>query len=174
MFCFTNSDSVMSFREFAFCSFINYAYICTWMLASHANVGEGGKIAWRTPKNVCVGGYVDAGQDLKETVPWGTITWSEMANKTYKLKRSITVANRKKGRHPIRQSDQNMCNRLAPRAGKCARVSNKSDKQPTFDILTWLQGFLVIFLYLVWFSLCSSLFWELRDNGVVKNLQFWP
>ena len=29
-----------------------------------------------------------------------------------------------------------------------------------------------IFLYLVWFSLCSSLFWELRDNGVVKNLQF--
>ena len=24
----------------------------------------------------------------------------------------------------------------------------------------------------VWFSICSSLFWELRDNGVVKNLQF--
>ena len=22
------------------------------------------------------------------------------------------------------------------------------------------------------FSLCSNLFWELRDNGVVKNLQF--
>ena len=41
-------------------------------------------------------------------------------------------------------------------------------------ILTWLGGFLVIFLYLVWFRLCSSLFWELRDNGVVKNLQFCP
>ena len=41
-------------------------------------------------------------------------------------------------------------------------------------ILTWLWGFLVIFLYLVWFSLCSILFWELRDNGVVKKLQFCP
>ena len=28
-----------------------------------------------------------------------------------------------------------------------------------FKILTWLRGFLVIFLYLVWFSLCSSIFW---------------
>ena len=26
--------------------------------------------------------------------------------------------------------------------------------------------------YLVWFSLRSSLFWKLLDNGVVKNLQF--
>ena len=25
---------------------------------------------------------------------------------------------------------------------------------------------MVIFLYLLWFSLCSSLFWELRYNGV--------
>ena len=41
-------------------------------------------------------------------------------------------------------------------------------------ILAWLRGFLVIFLYLVWFSLCSSLFCELRDNRVVKNLQFCP
>ena len=41
-------------------------------------------------------------------------------------------------------------------------------------ILKWLRGFPVIFLYLVWFSLCSSLFWELRGNGVVKNLQFCP
>ena len=32
--------------------------------------------------------------------------------------------------------------------------------------------FLVIFVHLVWFFLCSSLFWELRDNGVLKNLQF--
>ena len=38
----------------------------------------------------------------------------------------------------------------------------------------WLWGFLVIFLHFVWFSLCSSLFWELRDNGVLTNLQFWP
>ena len=44
-----------------------------------------------------------------------------------------------------------------------------------FKILTWLWGFLVIFLYLVGCPLCSSLqFWELRDNGVEKNLQFWP
>ena len=41
-------------------------------------------------------------------------------------------------------------------------------------ILTWLWGFLVIFLYLAWFSLRSSLFWKLLNNGVVKNLQFWP
>ena len=41
-------------------------------------------------------------------------------------------------------------------------------------ILTWLRGLLVIFLYLVWFSLRSSLFWKLLDNGVGKNLQFWP
>ena len=40
------------------------------------------------------------------------------------------------------------------------------------EILTRLRGLLVIFLYLV--SLCSSLFWELRDSGVVKNLQFCP
>ena len=38
-------------------------------------------------------------------------------------------------------------------------------------ILTWLRGFLGIFLYLVWFSLCSIPFWELWDNGLVKNLQ---
>ena len=39
-------------------------------------------------------------------------------------------------------------------------------------LLTVLRGFLVIFLYLVWFSFCPSLFWEFRDNGVLKNLQF--
>ena len=36
-------------------------------------------------------------------------------------------------------------------------------------ILHWFRGFLAIFLYLVLFSLCSCLFWELRDSGVVKN-----
>ena len=40
-------------------------------------------------------------------------------------------------------------------------------------ILTWIWGVLVILLYLVWFSLCSSFFLELRDNRVLKNLQFW-
>ena len=29
-------------------------------------------------------------------------------------------------------------------------------------------------LYLVRFSFCLSLLWELRDNGVVKNTQFSP
>ena len=38
------------------------------------------------------------------------------------------------------------------------------------EILARLRGLLVIFLSLVF--LCSSLFWELRDNGVVKDLQF--
>ena len=38
-------------------------------------------------------------------------------------------------------------------------------------ILTWLRGFLVIFLYLIWFSFRSSLFEELRDNGVVESLK---
>ena len=37
-----------------------------------------------------------------------------------------------------------------------------------------LRGFLVLFLYLVWFSLWSGLFWELRDTEVVKNVQFCP
>ena len=32
-----------------------------------------------------------------------------------------------------------------------------------------LSGHISIF---GWFSLCSNLFWESRDNGVVKNLQF--
>ena len=41
-------------------------------------------------------------------------------------------------------------------------------------ILTQLRHFLVIFLYLVWFSLCSFLLWKLRDNEFVKNLQFCP
>ena len=41
-------------------------------------------------------------------------------------------------------------------------------------ILTCLWGFLVIFLYFDWFSSYSGLFCELRDNGVVNNLQFWP
>ena len=42
------------------------------------------------------------------------------------------------------------------------------------NIPTWLQGFQVKLLYLVLFSLYLSLFWELRDKGNLKNLQFWP
>ena len=39
-------------------------------------------------------------------------------------------------------------------------------------LLTWLRGFLVI---LGWCSLCSNLFWELRDNWVEKkNCNFDP
>ena len=42
------------------------------------------------------------------------------------------------------------------------------------NILTRLWGFQVKLLYLVLFSLYSSLFWELRDKRNLKNLQFWP
>ena len=42
------------------------------------------------------------------------------------------------------------------------------------NILTWLRGFQVKLLYLVLFSLCLSLFWELRDKRNFKNLQFYP
>ena len=41
-------------------------------------------------------------------------------------------------------------------------------------ILTWPRGFLVIFRHLVLFFFCASLSWELWDNRVVKNFQFWP
>ena len=42
------------------------------------------------------------------------------------------------------------------------------------NILTWLRGFLYTLLYLVLFSLYPSLFWELKDKGNLKNLQFLP
>ena len=32
-FCFSNSDHVMFSREFAFCLFIDYAYMCGWIYA---------------------------------------------------------------------------------------------------------------------------------------------
>ena len=48
-FCFPISDHVMPSREFSFCFFISYAYICT-----------------------CIR------QHLKETIPSSSITWSEM------------------------------------------------------------------------------------------------
>ena len=37
------------------------------------------------------------------------------------------------------------------------------------NILTWLRGFRVKLLYLVLFSLYSSLFWELRDKRNFKK-----
>ena len=66
MFCFPNSDHVMFSREFAFCLFINYAFICMWM-------------------------HVHKTKFEKKTVLWGTIRWSEMGKKTYNLKNSIVT-----------------------------------------------------------------------------------
>ena len=43
--------------------------------------------------------------------------------------------------------------------------------------LTWIRVFLVIFIYLVWFSLCLILFWELVDNmewGKICNFEPKP
>ena len=68
--------------------------------------------------------HVDAG---RETVLWGTITWSEIAAKINKLKRSVTVASRNKGRHPMRQSDQNTCNRLLARENARGYVTNQTN-----------------------------------------------
>ena len=42
------------------------------------------------------------------------------------------------------------------------------------NILAWLRGLRDKLLYLVLFSLYSSLFWELRYNRNFKKLQFWP
>ena len=68
--------------------------------------------------------------------------------------------------------------RNSARGNHCNDVSKNENSLfwwPTFDNLTWLRGFLVTFVYLVWFSLCSSLCRELQDNGVVKNSeQFCP
>ena len=50
LYVLPNSDHMMFSREFPFCIFINYAYICTSMLCTR--------------------------QHLKETVAWGTIMWS--------------------------------------------------------------------------------------------------
>ena len=62
MFCFPNLGYVMFSREFAFCLFWNCTRIYTWI-----------------------------GRNLKKTVFWGNITWSEIkwGNKKYKLKGPI-------------------------------------------------------------------------------------
>ena len=62
MFCFPNLSYVIFSRDFAFCLFWNCACIYTWI-----------------------------GRNLKETVFWGNITWSEIkwGNKKYKLKGPI-------------------------------------------------------------------------------------
>ena len=44
-FCFPNLEHGMFSREFPFCLFINYAYLCTWI-----------------------------GRHLKEAILWGTIS----------------------------------------------------------------------------------------------------
>ena len=50
------------------------------------------------------------------------------------------------------------------------RIAGSSSRPqlPSFEILKFQRDSKA----LVWFSLCLSLFLELRDNGVVKNLQF--
>lgn len=62
MFCFPNLGYVMFSREFAFCLFWNCTCIYTWI-----------------------------GRNLKKTVFWGNITWSEIkwGNKKYKPKGPI-------------------------------------------------------------------------------------
>ena len=42
------------------------------------------------------------------------------------------------------------------------------------NILTWIWAFQDKPLYLVVFSLCSSLFWELRDKRNFKKIHLWP
>ena len=51
------------------------------------------------------------------------------------------------------------------------RILLRLSTSSIYQSLTCLRGFLVIFLYLIWFSLCSSLVWDLGDNGALKNLQ---
>ena len=65
MFRFLNSDHFMFSREFAFCLLVNYAYVCTWMHVYETTF------------------------EKKKTFLWGSVTWSVMENKTYKLKTSI-------------------------------------------------------------------------------------
>ena len=61
MFCFLNSDHMMFSRQFAFCLFINYAYVVTWM-------------------------HVHKTKFEKKNVLWGTITWSEMGKENLQAK----------------------------------------------------------------------------------------
>ena len=44
-------------------------------------------------------------------------------------------------------------------------LSDPIISQTCHKILTWPRHLLVIFLYLVWLSFCSSLLWKLRDNS---------
>ena len=66
MFCFLNSDHMMFSRQFAFCLFINYAYVVTWMHV-HKTKFE---------------------KKLFSGVPSRGLKWE---NKTYKLKTSIRL-----------------------------------------------------------------------------------
>ena len=62
MFYFPNSDHVIFSWEFDFCLFINYAY-------TYAR------------------GCMCIRRQLKETVPWGTITWSSMGKQNIQAKK---------------------------------------------------------------------------------------
>ena len=47
MFCFTNSNHVMLFREFAFCLFINYiTYIRMWVDVHKTTVERNGSLGY--------------------------------------------------------------------------------------------------------------------------------
>ena len=56
-------------------------------------------------------------------------------------------------------------------------LSDPIISQACHKILTWPRHLLVIFLYLVWLSFCSSLLWKLRDNSreefAVLSLKPW-
>ena len=56
-------------------------------------------------------------------------------------------------------------------------LSDPIISQTCHKILTWPRHLLVIFLYLVWLSFCSSLLWKLRDNSreefAVLSLKPW-
>ena len=45
-FCFPNSDHVMFSTEFAFCLFINYAFICTWMHVHKGTFGRNSSLGY--------------------------------------------------------------------------------------------------------------------------------
>ena len=46
-FCFPNSDHVMFSREFAFCLFINYAYMCRWIYVHRTTFERNNSLGYR-------------------------------------------------------------------------------------------------------------------------------
>ena len=46
-FCFPNSDHVMFSREFVFCLFINYAYMCRWIYVHRTTFERNNSLGYR-------------------------------------------------------------------------------------------------------------------------------